>query len=78
LSRGPLPGLNTLFDKRSGQCVGEVGGESSVTRIADDLEDTAVPYGHYPYVLAEFAQEGSGRLKLGPSFEVEFSSDSFD
>ena len=78
MSRGPLPGLDALFDEGSGQCVGEVGGEWSVTRIADDLEDTAVPHGHYPYVLAQFAQEGGGRLKFGPPFQVEFSGDSFD
>jgi hypothetical protein len=78
LSRGPLPGLNGLFDKRSGQCVGEVGGESSVTRIADDLEDTAVPHGHYPNVLAQSAQKGGGRLKFRTPFQVKFAGDSFD
>jgi hypothetical protein len=77
-SRGPLPRLDVLLDEGSGQCVGEVGGKWGVTRIADDLEDTAVPPGYYSYVLAQFTQEGGGRLKLRPPFQVEFSRDSFD
>ncbi len=74
---GALPRLDVLFDEGPGQGVCEVGCQLRVARIADNLDDAAVPQGHNPNVLSQLARKRGRRLEFRPVAQAEFACDFF-
>jgi hypothetical protein len=67
-----LPVLDALFDERLGHRVRQFRREDRIARVRHNLDDAAVPHGHYPYIPPKPAQGFRRGLKFRSALEVEF------